>query len=122
MTRQTSYQMDETTEAYVLFLKDRGFGTTSNILRTAVKRMAEEEGRTMTTTMTTVVFQPDMFTAEVVSIIRDTPHHVDGEFYDFATESEAASFVASFCHGRPDVRMTGEYTRRAVRAVTIPAE
>lgn len=122
MTRQTSFQMDEDTEALIVLLKDKGFGTTTNILRTAVKRMAEEEGRTMMTNkMTTVVFQPDMGAAEVVSIIRDTPHHVDGEFYDFATESDAVGFVASFCHGRPDVRMTGEYTRRAV-AGYIPAK
>ena len=49
-TRQTSYQMDTYTEAYVLFLKDRGFGNNTNILREAVKRMAQEEGyRTMNT-------------------------------------------------------------------------
>ncbi len=48
MTRQTSFQLDETTEALIAFLNDRGYGTTTNILRTAVKRMAEEEGyRTM---------------------------------------------------------------------------
>ena len=51
MTRQTSFQLDETTEALIAFLNDRGYGTTTNILRTAVKRMAEEEGKnTMTDT------------------------------------------------------------------------
>lgn len=48
-TRQTSFQLDADTEALIAFLKDRGYGTTTNILRTAVKRMAEEEGRTMDT-------------------------------------------------------------------------
>lgn len=49
MTRQTSIQLDENTEALIAFLKDRGFGTTTNIIRTAIKRMAEQERkRTMT--------------------------------------------------------------------------
>ena len=48
MTRQTSFQLDTDTEALIAFLKDKGFGTTTNILRTAVKRMAEEEGFEMT--------------------------------------------------------------------------
>lgn len=48
--RQTSFQLDPDTEALIAFLKDRGFGTTTNIIREAIKRMAEQEGyRTMTT-------------------------------------------------------------------------
>ena len=43
MTRQTSIQLDPDTEALIAFLKDRGFGTTTNIIREAVKRMAEQE-------------------------------------------------------------------------------
>lgn len=44
-TRQTSIQIDPDTDALVAFLKDRGFGTTTNIVREAIKRMAEEEAR-----------------------------------------------------------------------------
>ena len=43
MTRQTSIQLDANTEALIAFLKLRGFGTTTNIIREAVKRMAEQE-------------------------------------------------------------------------------
>ena len=51
MTRQTSIQLDTDTEAMIAFLKDRGFGTTTNIMRTSIKRMAEQEGMdTMTDT------------------------------------------------------------------------
>lgn len=116
MTRQTSMQLDENTEALIAFLKDRGFGTTTNIVRTAIRRMAEQENK-----MTTVVFQPDMDTAEVVSIIKNSPHHIDGEFYDFASPDEAAAFVTSFVASRPEVRITGEYTRRVV-AEYVPAK
>lgn len=45
MTRQTSFQLDTDTEALIAFLKDRGFGTTTNIIREAIKRMAEQEAR-----------------------------------------------------------------------------
>lgn len=45
MTRQISMQLDADTEALIAFLKDRGFGTTTNIIREAVKRMAEQEAR-----------------------------------------------------------------------------
>lgn len=45
MTRQTSIQLDPDTEALIAFLKDRGFGNTTNIIREAIKRMAEREAR-----------------------------------------------------------------------------
>lgn len=44
-TRQTSFQLDADTAAMVAFLKDRGFGTRTNIIREAIKRMAEQEAR-----------------------------------------------------------------------------
>ena len=49
-TRQTSIQLDANTEALIAFLKDRGFGTTTNIIREAIKRMAEQEAQLVTYT------------------------------------------------------------------------
>lgn len=67
--------------------------------------------------MRTVVFASNRDDAEVVSIIQTTSHHVDGEWFDFATGREAATFVANFAATHPKVRITGEYTRRAVATI-----
>ena len=43
MTRQTSFQMTEATEAQLDALKAQGYGTTTDIIRIAIDRMAREE-------------------------------------------------------------------------------
>ena len=49
MTRQTSMNLTPATEAQLDYLKQRGFGGTTSIIRTAIDRMAQQEGyRTMT--------------------------------------------------------------------------
>lgn len=45
MTRQTSIQLTDETKAQIAALTDRGFGTQSNIIRTAIKRMYNQEIR-----------------------------------------------------------------------------
>ena len=119
MTRQTSFQMTEATDRQVDALRLAGFGTTTDIIRIAIDRMAREEGYTaMTTnTMTRVQFQPDMATAEVVSIVHATQRGSDGEMFDFASPQDAAAFVAAFVDANATRRMTGEYTREAVAAI-----
>ena len=49
MTRQTSVQITEATDAQVEYLKQRGFGGTTDVIRIAIDRMATQEGHTMTT-------------------------------------------------------------------------
>ena len=44
MTRQTSSQVTEATDAQITFLKAKGFGTFTQIQRTAIDRMAKKEG------------------------------------------------------------------------------
>ena len=46
MTRQTSIQVTKATETEIAYLKGHGYGTTTNIVREAIKRMAEQEGMT----------------------------------------------------------------------------
>lgn len=49
MTRQTSSQITEATDAQVEYLKAKGFGTFTDIQRIAIDRMARDEGmNTMT--------------------------------------------------------------------------
>ena len=43
MTRQTSFQMTEATEAQLDHLKQAGYGTTTNIIRIAIDRMYLQE-------------------------------------------------------------------------------
>ena len=43
MTRQTSFQLTPATEAQLDALKAQGFGTTTDIIRIAIDRMAREE-------------------------------------------------------------------------------
>ena len=43
MTRQTSFQMTEATDRQVDALRLAGFGTTTDIIRIAIDRMAREE-------------------------------------------------------------------------------
>ena len=76
MTRQTSIQLDANTEALIAFLKDRGYGTTTNIIREAIKRMAEQEGHAMYTkyTMTTGSRGEPVVTTEVWTDGRDERH------------------------------------------------
>ena len=118
MTRQTSVQITEATDAQVEYLKAKGFGTFTDIQRIAIDRMAQQEGmNTMTAnTMTRVQFQPSMETAEVVSIVHATPRRSDGETFDFATPQDAAAFVAAYVDIHA-TRTTGEYTRQAVAAI-----
>ena len=50
MPRQTSFQITEATEQQIAYLASRGYGTTTNIIRTAIDRMAQQEGhKTMKT-------------------------------------------------------------------------
>ena len=44
MTRQTSFQLTPATEAQLDALKAQGYGTTTDIIRIAIDRMAREEG------------------------------------------------------------------------------
>lgn len=49
MTRQTSFQLTEATEAQLDYLKQAGFGGTTDVIRIAIDRMAQQEGmNTMT--------------------------------------------------------------------------
>jgi len=68
--RQTSFQLDPTTEALIAFLKDRGYGTTTNIIRTAIDRMAKQEGET---TMSAKVYRYEVTyrTKDGVDIIKN---------------------------------------------------
>ena len=84
MTRQTSIQLDANTEALIAFLKDRGFGTTTNIIRTAIKRMAEQEGYTMTYTKYTMIEGS-----------RDEPITITEVWTDGSDPSHDGSFAAS---------------------------
>ena len=43
MTRQTSVQITEATDAQVEYLKQRGFGGMTDVIRIAIDRMAREE-------------------------------------------------------------------------------
>ena len=52
MTRQTSVQITEATDAQVEYLKAKGFGTFTDIQRIAIDRMAQQEGHTTMTTQT----------------------------------------------------------------------
>lgn len=94
MTRQTSIQLDANTEALIAFLKLRGFGTTTNIIREAVKRMAEQEGHTMTYTKYTMIEgrRDDPVTiTEVWTDGSDPPH--DGSFAASAWGREDATGI-----------------------------
>lgn len=43
MTRQTSFQMTKATEKQVAAIRDAGFGSTTDIIRIAIDRMAQQE-------------------------------------------------------------------------------
>ena len=54
MTRQTSSQITEATDAQVEYLKQRGFGTFTDIQRIAIDRMAQQEGWSTTEQKTAI--------------------------------------------------------------------
>ena len=90
MTRQTSIQLTEATEAQIAALRAQGYGTTTNIIRTAIDRMAEQEGHAMTYTKYTMIEGS-----------RDDPVTITEVWTDGSDPSHDGSFAASVW-GRED--------------------